>query len=89
MSEQENIAQHEAVLHAQLRLFCQLVLGSADAADRMIQQIYRRALDYHDEQENWPSERVRLFRIPANVCGVRREGRNRYCYGPGDDIGGE
>ncbi|WP_214323689.1 hypothetical protein [Nonomuraea sediminis] len=84
MSEQENIAQH-----AQLRLFCQLMLGSADAADHMIQQVYRRALEYHDELENWPSERVQLFRIAADICGVRRQGRNRYCYGPGDDIGDE
>ncbi|MFE9319469.1 hypothetical protein ACIHDR_07240 [Nocardia sp. NPDC052278] len=72
MSEQENIAQHDAALHAQVRLFCQLMLGSADAADCMIQQIYRRALDYHDEQENRPSERVQLFRIAADLCGVRR-----------------
>lgn len=72
MSEQENIAQHDAALHAQLRLFCQLMLGSANAADCMIQQIYRRALDYHDEQENWPSKRVQLFRIAADLCGVRR-----------------
>ncbi|MFE9328702.1 hypothetical protein ACIHDR_48575 [Nocardia sp. NPDC052278] len=84
MYGQDDIAQHDARLHAQLRLFCHVMLGSADAADRMIQQIYRRALDHHDEQENWPSERVQLFRIAADLCGIRRQGRNR--YGPGDDI---
>jgi DNA-directed RNA polymerase specialized sigma24 family protein len=71
MSEQENIAQH-AALHAQLRLFCRLMLGSTDAADCMLQQIYGRALAYHDEQGNRPSERVHLFRIAADLCGVRR-----------------
>ncbi|MFE3226573.1 hypothetical protein [Nocardia sp. NPDC059228] len=89
MSEQEDIAQHDAALHAQLRLFCQLMIGSADAADRVIQQIYRRALDYHDEQENRPSERVQLFRIAADLCGIRRAGRNRYCCGRGVGIGDE
>ncbi|MFE3000064.1 hypothetical protein ACFXG4_34330 [Nocardia sp. NPDC059246] len=63
MSEQENIARQDAELRAQLRLFCQLMLGSADAADCMIQQIY---------QENWPSERLQLFRIAAARCGIRR-----------------
>ncbi|MFF2520037.1 hypothetical protein [Streptomyces sp. NPDC058086] len=72
MAEQENTEKHDAALHAQLRLFCQLMLGSADAADCMIQQIYRCAIDYHDEQENCPSERVQLFRIAAALCGVRR-----------------
>jgi hypothetical protein len=72
MAEQENTDKHDAALHAQLRLFCQLMLGSAEAADRMIQQIYRRALDCHDERENCPSERVQLFRIAAALCGVRR-----------------
>jgi hypothetical protein len=71
MSEPENIAEHDAALHAQLWLFCQLMLGSAHAADCMIQQIYRRALDCHDEQEDCPSERVQLFRIAAALCGVR------------------
>jgi DNA-directed RNA polymerase specialized sigma24 family protein len=70
MSEQENIARY-AALDARLRLFCQLMLGSTDAADCMLQQIFRRALDYH-EQENRPSERVHLFRIAADLCGVRR-----------------
>lgn len=74
MSEQENIAHHDATLHAQLRLFCHLMLGSADATDRTMQQIYGRALDNHDEEESWPSERVRLFRIAADLCGVRRKG---------------
>src|SRR5690349_8685086 len=58
MAGQENTDQHDAALHAQLRLFCHLMLGSADAADRMIQQIYRCALDCDDKQENYPSERV-------------------------------
>ncbi|HJP80498.1 MAG TPA: hypothetical protein VJ914_39875 [Pseudonocardiaceae bacterium] len=67
MPEPENIADHDAALHAELRLFCQLMLGSADAADCVMQQIYRRALDCHDEQE----ERAQLFRIAADLCGVR------------------
>jgi hypothetical protein len=71
MSEQENIPQHDAALHAQLRLFCQLMLGSTDAADRMVRQIYYRALDHQGDQQNWPSERVRLFSIAAHLCGAR------------------
>jgi hypothetical protein len=39
MSEPENITQHNEELHAQLRLFCHLMLGSADAADRVMRQI--------------------------------------------------
>jgi hypothetical protein len=39
MSEPENITQHNEELHAQLRLFCHLMLGSADAADRVIQPL--------------------------------------------------
>ncbi len=70
MPEPENIGRHDAALRAQLRLFCQLMLGSADAADRMIQDIDQRVLDNHDEQENCPSQRVRLFRIAAELCGV-------------------
>ncbi len=85
MSEKGNIAQQDAVLHAQLRLFCQLMLGSADAADYIIQQIYHRALDHHDNQENWPSERVHLFRIAAELCGVPRNARTGRFSGPGDD----
>jgi hypothetical protein len=65
MSEQENIAQH-AALHAHLRLFCQLMLGSTP------EQIYRRAFDDVDEQENRPSERVRLFRMAADLRGACR-----------------
>lgn len=72
MAERQNTDKYDAALHAQLRLFCQLMLGSADAADRMIQDIYRSALDYHVEQENRPSERVQLFRIAAALCGFRR-----------------
>ena len=71
MSEQENIARY-AALDARLRLFCQLMLGSTDAADCMLQQIYRRALDDHDEHENRPPECVHLFRIAADLCGIRR-----------------
>jgi hypothetical protein len=85
MSEQANIAHHDATLHPQLRLFCHLMLGSADATDRTMRQIYRRALDNHDEQENWPSERIRLFHIAAELCGVPQDGWTRYCSGPGDD----
>lgn len=85
MSEQENIA----ALRAELRLFCQLMLASDDAADRMMQQIDRRALGCHDEQENWPARRVRLFRIAADVCGAGPEGHTRPCSGPGDGIGDE
>jgi DNA-directed RNA polymerase specialized sigma24 family protein len=76
MSEQENHAQQDAVLRAQLRLFCHLMLGSADAADHMTQQISRRALEHPDQQENRPPERIRLFRIAADLCGVRRQDRN-------------
>jgi hypothetical protein len=71
MAEQGKPDEHDTALHAQLRLFCELMLGSADAADCMIQQIYRCAFDYHDEQEGCPSERVQLFRIAATLCGVR------------------
>jgi DNA-directed RNA polymerase specialized sigma24 family protein len=72
MAGPENTDQHDAALHAQLWLFCRLMLGSADAADCMVQQIYRRALDEHDERESCPSERVQLFRFAAILCGVRR-----------------
>jgi len=71
MSEQENIAPY-AELHAQLRLFCCLMIGSTEAADCMLQQIYSRALDHHDEQDSPPSERIRLFRVAADLCGVHR-----------------
>jgi hypothetical protein len=78
MDEQGSTDEHDAALHAQLRLFCELMLGSADAADCMIRQIYRCA--YDDGQENCPSERVQLFRIAAALCGVRQQGR---CAGEG------
>lgn len=77
MSEQETTAEHDAALHAQLRLFCQLMLGSAHAAGCVIRQIHRRALDHHDEQESPLPERVRLFRIAADLCGVHEQGPNR------------
>ena len=68
MSEPEN----DTALHAQLRLFCQLMLGSDHAAECMIAQIYRRALDCHDAQDDRPSQRDQLFRIAADLCGIRR-----------------
>jgi len=71
MSEPENITQHDKELHRQLRMFCHLMLGSADAADRMMRQIYRHALDQQDDQQHRQSERVRLFRIAADLCGAR------------------
>ncbi|GAB2550749.1 hypothetical protein [Nocardia heshunensis] len=49
-------------LHTQLRLFCELMLGSAEAADCVINQIY---------QENSPAERLHLFRLAAARCGLR------------------
>jgi hypothetical protein len=70
MPEQEHIAGQNAALRAELRLFCQLMLGSADAADRIMQQIYRRA---RDNQEGAPTERIRLFRIATDICGARPE----------------
>lgn len=73
MSEQENNAGHDAALRAELRLFCQLMLGSADAAERMMQQIYRRA---RDDRKDGPTERIRLFRIAADICGARPESHN-------------
>jgi hypothetical protein len=85
MSDFENIAQYDAAVLEQLRLFCQLMLGSADTADCMIQQIYRRARDHRNEQQNCPPERARLFRIAVELCGVPLKGRARSCSGPGDD----
>ncbi|MFQ6396610.1 hypothetical protein ACLMAJ_24475 [Nocardia sp. KC 131] len=70
MSEPEKITQHDKELHRQLWLFCHLMLGSADAADRMTRQIYRRALDQQDDQQHRQSERVRLFRIAAELCSA-------------------
>ena len=67
MSKPEELNE---ALHAQLRLFCHLMLGSADAAaDRVMPQIYHRALDH--PEENRQSERVRLFGIAADLCGAR------------------
>jgi hypothetical protein len=71
MSEPENIGGYGEELHEHLRLFCHLMLGSADAADRMMRQIYHRALDQQDDQQGWSSERVRLFGIAAELCGAR------------------
>jgi hypothetical protein len=71
MSEPEHTTQSGAELHAQLRLFCYLMLGSADAADRMMRQIYRHALDQRDDEQNQQSERARLFGIAATLCGAR------------------
>ncbi|MFE3189909.1 hypothetical protein ACFXHA_12940 [Nocardia sp. NPDC059240] len=54
-------AQPDEALPAQLRLFCELMLGSAEAADCVIQQIY---------QADSPAERLRLFRLAAAHCGL-------------------
>jgi len=71
MSEPENITQRKEELYAQLRLFCHLMLGSADAADRVMRQIHHRSLDHQDDQQHRQSERVRLFGIAADLCGAR------------------
>ena len=71
MSEPENITQHNEELHAHLRLFCHLMLGSADAADRVVWQVYHRALDHQDDQHHRQSERIRLFSIAADLCEAR------------------
>lgn len=78
MSEPENITQYDEELHAQLRLFCHLMLGSADAADRVMRQIYHRALDHQDDQQHRQSERVRLFSIAADLCGARGRSSHEY-----------
>lgn len=67
MAEQERLSEHDAALPAQLRLFCQLMLGSPEAADRMLEQLYRRAVDHLGEPDC-----VHLFRIAADLCGIRR-----------------
>ncbi|PSR65787.1 hypothetical protein C8258_21315 [Nocardia sp. MDA0666] len=71
MSEPENAAACGAPLDTQLRLFCYLMLGSVDAADRMMRQIYRHAPDHQDDRQTEQSERARLFGIAADLCGVR------------------
>jgi DNA-directed RNA polymerase specialized sigma24 family protein len=71
MSEPEDITRRNEELHAQLRLFCHLMLGSADAADRVMRQIYHRAFEHQDDQQHRRSERARLFRIAADLCGAR------------------
>ncbi|MBO2457502.1 hypothetical protein [Actinomadura violacea] len=68
VSESESTTQHNEGLQAQLRLFCHLMLGSADAADRVMRQIYHRALDHQDDQQHRQSERDRLFRIAIDLC---------------------
>ncbi|HWD78995.1 MAG TPA: hypothetical protein VG497_08935 [Kribbella sp.] len=70
MFEQEHLAEHDAALHAQLRLFCELMLGSTEAADSALQQIHRRALD--DDQKGRPPDCLQLFRIAAHICGAHR-----------------
>ena len=70
MSEQEHPAEHDAALQTQLRLFCELMLGTTEAADSALLQIHRHALD--DKQEDGPADCVQLFRIAATLCGVRR-----------------
>jgi hypothetical protein len=62
----EHLEEHDAALHAQLRLFCELMLGSTQAADSALEQIHRRA------QEDRQPDCVDLFRIAADLCGVRR-----------------
>ena len=59
MSEEEQLT-------AQLRLFCELMLGSPEAAESALQQIH--ALD-----GDQPPDCARLFRLAADVCGVRRQ----------------
>ncbi|SUA43405.1 Uncharacterised protein [Nocardia africana] len=71
MSEPEDTAGCGAPLDTQLRLFCHLMLGSADAADRMMRQIYCHAAEYRGGQQDRQSERIRLFGIAATLCGVR------------------
>jgi hypothetical protein len=71
MSESETTAACGATLDMQLWLFCFLMLGSVDAADRMMRQIYRHAPDHRDDRQNEQSERARLFGIAADLCGVR------------------
>jgi hypothetical protein len=71
MSEPEPTAAGGAALDAELRLFCCLMLGSPDAADRMVRQIHRHALDHHDDRPNQRSERSRLFGIAVDLCGAR------------------
>jgi hypothetical protein len=77
MSEPEHTTQSGAELHAQVRLFCHLMLGSADATDRVMRQIYHRALEHQDDQQNRQSERVRLFSIAADLCGARNCSSNK------------
>ncbi|MQY18713.1 hypothetical protein [Nocardia macrotermitis] len=57
-------------LDRQLRLFCHLMLGSADAAEHMMRQIHRHALEHQVGQQDQRSERLRLFGIAADLCGV-------------------
>ena len=71
MSGPENTAACGAALDTQLRLFCYLMLGSVDAADRVMRQIYRHAPDHRDDRQIEQSERARLFGIAADLCGVR------------------
>lgn len=73
--------QPDTALHAQLRLFCELMLGSTDAADHVLQQLYRRALP--DQREDHPPERIQLFRIAADLCDVRNDAETRpaICWG--------
>jgi DNA-directed RNA polymerase specialized sigma24 family protein len=73
MSEPEAAGEPDAVLRAQLRVFCRLMLGSTHAADCVVQQVYRRALDHADEPGGPAPERVALFRIAADLCGVHRQ----------------
>ena len=55
----------DVVVQAQLRLFCELMLGSTEAAGCALEQIHRRALD-----QDQPPDCLDLFRIAADVCGA-------------------
>ncbi|NUP48012.1 MAG: hypothetical protein HOW97_11965 [Catenulispora sp.] len=68
MSEPANTTA-EGELDTQLWLFCYLMLGSVDATDRVMRQIYLRARAHHGDPRNRQSERVQLFRIAADLCG--------------------
>jgi hypothetical protein len=71
MTEPEKAIGCGEELDKQLRLFCYLMLGSAEAADQAMRQIHKHALECQDDQQNRQSERARLFRIAADLCGAR------------------
>ncbi|WP_067891081.1 hypothetical protein [Nocardia vaccinii] len=71
MSQPEKDTECGDELDKQLRLFCYLMLGSADAANHMMRQIHRHALEHRGAQQNQQSERARLFDIAAELSGAR------------------